>query len=47
MSLTNVEPIIAIDVTDIRGFSKRIADSADLNEGGEGVYRLEKAWRED
>ncbi len=33
----------AIDATDIRGSSKRTADSAGLNEGGEDVQELEKA----
>ncbi len=45
MSPTNVEPVIAMDATDIRGSSKRTADSAGLNKGGEGVHRLEKARR--
>ena len=45
MSLTNIEPIIAIDTTDIRGSSKRIVDSIGLNKGGEGIYKLEKAQR--
>ena len=39
---TDVEPVIAIDATDTRGFSKRTADNAGLNEGREDLYRLEK-----
>ena len=42
---TDVEPATAIDATDIRRSSKRTADSAGLDEGGEGVQRLEKARR--
>ena len=45
-SPTDVEPVTAMDATDIRGSSKRTADSAGLNEGGEGVQGLEKARRE-
>ncbi len=32
-----------MDIIDIRGFFKRTADSAGLNEGGEDVQELEKA----
>ena len=42
---TDVEPTTAMDATDIRRSSKRTADSAGLDEGGEGVQRLEKARR--
>ena len=42
-SPTDVEPVTAMDATDIQGSSKRTADSAGLNEGGEGLHRLEKA----
>ena len=37
------EPVIATNPTDIRGSFKRIANNVGLYEGGEGVYRLEKA----
>ena len=37
------ERVTAIDPTDIRGSFKRTANNAGLREGGEGVYRLEKA----
>ena len=40
---TDVKPIIAIDVTEIRGFSKRIVDNIDLSESREYIYRLKKA----
>ena len=43
--LTEVEPVTATGATNVRDSSKRTADSAGLNEGGEGVYRLEKARR--
>lgn len=35
-----------MNAIDIRGFSKRTVDNIDLNEGGEDIYRLEKAQRE-
>ena len=43
-SPTDVEPVTAMEATDIQGSSKRTADSADLNNDG-GVHRLEKAPR--
>ena len=42
---TDVEPVIAIDATEIRGSSKRTADNAGLSESGEYVHRLKKAQR--
>ncbi len=42
-SPTDAVPVRAMDATDIRGSSKRTADSAGLNEGGEDVQELEKA----
>ena len=42
-SPTDVEPVTAMDATDIRLSSKRTADSAGLNEDGEGVQGLKKA----
>jgi len=42
---TDAEPVTAIGATDIRDSSKRTADSAGLNEGGEDEHRLEKARR--
>jgi len=42
---TDAEPETTTGATDIRDSSKRTADSAGLNEGGEGVHRLEKARR--
>ena len=42
---TDVEPVIAMDATDIRGSSKRIVDNAGLNESREYVNRLKKAQR--
>ena len=44
-SPTDVEPVTAMDATDIQGSSKRTADTAGLNEDGEVVHRLEKARR--
>ena len=43
MTYTDVEPIIAIDVINIRGSFKRIADNAGLNESEEYIHRLKKA----
>lgn len=43
MTHTNVEPVIAIDVIDIRGSFKRTVDNADLNESEEYINRLKKA----
>ncbi|KAK3169258.1 hypothetical protein OEA41_008641 [Lepraria neglecta] len=40
---TDAEPETTTGATDIRDYSKRTADRARLNEGGEGVHRLEKA----
>ncbi|KAF6238790.1 hypothetical protein HO173_003297 [Letharia columbiana] len=40
-SATDVEPVTAMDATDIQGSSKRTADSAGLNDGG-GVQRVEE-----
>lgn len=42
---TDAEPVKAMGATDIRDSSKRTADTAGLNEGGECVHRLEKARR--
>ena len=42
---TDVEPVIAMDATDIRGSSKRTADNIGLNESGEYIHRLKKAQR--
>ena len=39
---TDAEPVTAIDATDIRDSSKRTADKAGLNDGGESTHRLEK-----
>jgi len=41
---TDAEPVTATGATDIQDSSTRIADSAGLNEGGEGGRRLETAW---
>ena len=41
----DVEPATAMDATDVRGSSKRTADSIGLKEGGESRHRLEKARR--
>ena len=46
-SPTDVVPATAMDATGIRRSSKRTADSADLNESGEDVQRLEKTRRAD
>lgn len=40
---TDAEPVTAIGATDIRDSSTRTANSADLNEGGEGRRRLKTA----
>ncbi len=39
------ESMTTTGATNIRGFSKRTADSARLNENGKSVHRSEKAWR--
>jgi len=41
----DAELVTAISATEIQDSSKRTADSAGLNEGGEGGHRLEKARR--
>lgn len=43
--LTEAEPVTATGATNVRDSSKRTADCAGLNKGGEGVHRLEKARR--
>lgn len=43
--LTEAEPVTATGATSFRASSKRTADSAGLNEGGEDVHRLEEARR--
>lgn len=40
---TDVEPVTAIGATNIRNSSKRPADSAGLNEGGESTHRSERS----
>ena len=44
--ITDAEPETTIGVINIRGSFKRTADSAGLNEIGEGIHRLKKAQRE-
>ena len=39
----DTQPVTAMGAADIQDFSKHTADSACLDEGGEGGHRLEKA----
>lgn len=43
---TEAEPVTDTGATDIQDSSKRTADSAGLDEGGEDGHRLKKAQRE-